>query len=229
MVTYDKGYFQSPEGAGNVSIEGLKDLHCLLEYLAPKPAEKILDVGCGLGRLAEVVSEHGSSVTGIDISRYAINQAKERYKGKERLEFICASALNMDFEGHFDKILCYHFVEHLALPDARILLRKMYGALKDEGTLVMGLPIDDGRLPRRAVHFMATRRRWQYLGHLLSYSIREIEKELVSAGFAVDEMCLLSYLGIRIPGWIPQIPLIGLPVVCADIRATKKKASENFR
>jgi 2-polyprenyl-3-methyl-5-hydroxy-6-metoxy-1,4-benzoquinol methylase len=227
VVTYNKRYFQSPEGAGNTSIEGLKDLPCLLEYLAPKPDEKILDVGCGLGRLAEVIAEHGSEVTGIDISEYAISQAKERCKGREKLEFICMDALNMDFQGHFDKIICYHFIEHLTLPDARILLRKMCSALKDGGTLVMGLPIEDGRFLRRAVHFMATRRKWQYLGHLVSYSIREIERELVSAGFAFDEICLLSYLGVKIPGWVPRISLIGLPVVCADIRATKKEASES--
>jgi 2-polyprenyl-3-methyl-5-hydroxy-6-metoxy-1,4-benzoquinol methylase len=222
VVTYDKGYFQSREGAGNASIEGLKDLHCLLQYLAPKPNEKILDVGCGLGRLAEIIAGHGSEVTGIDVSDYAIKQAKEKYKGKEQLEFICVDALAMDFEGHFDKILCYHFIEHLTLPDARILLKRMHSALKDRGTLVLGLPIDDIRMLRRAIHFMATRRRWQYLGHLVSYTMREIERELVSAGFAIDEIYLLSYLGVRLPGWIPQIPLIGLPVVCADIRATKK-------
>lgn len=222
MVTYDREYFESPEGAGNASIEGLKDLPYLLQFLAPKPDEKTLDVGCGLGRLAEVIAERGSEVVGIDVSEYAIERAKERYEGREQLQFICMDALDMDFQGCFDRIVCYHFIEHLALPDARILLKKMRNALKSQGRLVMGLPIDDGRLVRRAIHFTATRRMRKYLGHLVSFSVQEIERELVSAGFVIDEICRLSYFGIRVPGWVPQIPLIGLPTVCADIRATKR-------
>jgi len=142
MVTYTREYFQSPEGAGNASVKGLRDLPCLLRFLGPKPDEKILDVGCGLGRIAEVIAGYGLEVTGIDISEFAIEQVRERCKGRENLEFICASALDMDFEGVFDKILCYHFVGHLALPDARILLKRMHSALKDGGTLVMGLPVN---------------------------------------------------------------------------------------
>lgn len=229
MVTYDEGFFTSPDGVGQACIKGLRDLPWLLRSLAPKPDEKILDVGCGLGRLAEVIAEYGSEVTGIDISEYAIERAKEKYKGREQLEFICANALDMDFKNSFDKILCYHFIEHLTLADARILLQKMYSALKSGGTLVMGLPIDDGHLLRRCVHFVATRRKWRYLGHLVGFSVKEIERELVSAGFVVDDMCLLSYFGMRVPAWAPQISLIGLPVVCADIRATKKQASKNTK
>ena len=132
------------------------------------------------------------------------------------------SALDMDFDGYFDKVLCYHFIEHLTLPDARILLKKIHRGLKSEGTLVMGLPIDDGCFLRRAIHFMATRRRWRYLGHLVSFSIQGIEREIVSAGFSIKDVCLLSYFGIRVPGWLPQIPLIGVPVVCIDIQLSKR-------
>lgn len=221
MVTYDKGYFESPEGAAHTFIKGVEDLSYLMQFLAPKPDENILDVGCGPGRFAEVIAERGSKVIGIDISEYAIEQAKESYKGKGNLQFICMNALDMDFEGYFDKILCYHFIEHLTLPHARILLKKIHRALKSEGTLVMGLPIDDGRFSRRAIHFMATRRRWRYLGHLVSFSTQAIEREVVSAGFSINDICLLSYFGIRVPRWLPQIPLIGVPVVCADIHATK--------
>ncbi len=221
MVTYDKGYFESPDGAGHAYIKGVKDLPYLLQSLAPKPNEKILDVGCGMGRLTEVIAERGSEVVGIDISEYAIEQAKERYKGKGNLQFICLNALEMDYESQFDKVLCYHFIEHLTLPDARILLKKIHSALKSEGTLVIGLPIDDGCFLRRAVHFTATRRRYSYLGHLVSFSIRGIEKEIISAGFSINDICLLSYFGIRVPRWLPQIPLIGVPVVCIDIRAIK--------
>lgn len=52
--------------------------------------------------------------------------------------------------------------------------------------------------------------------------MKEIERELVSAGFVVGDIYMISYVGIRVPGWVPQIPLIGLPIVCADIRAITK-------
>jgi hypothetical protein len=98
----------------------------------------------------------------------------------------------------------------------------MHNALKNGGILVIGLPIDDARFLRRAVHFMATRRRYSYTGHLVSFSVPGIKREVVSAGFSINDICLLSYFGLRVPGWFPQIPLTGLPIVCVDIYATKK-------
>jgi trans-aconitate methyltransferase len=51
----------------------------VLELLAPKPGEKILDVGCGTGHLTAQIAEAGADVLGVDRSAEMIRQAKEKY------------------------------------------------------------------------------------------------------------------------------------------------------
>ncbi len=221
MVAYDKRYFESPEGAGNAFLRETRDLPYLVGALAPEPGDRILDVGCGFGRFSELMAGHGATVLGIDVSEYAIGQAKTKDNHEGRLSFSVMNALEMDFDSQFDKILCFHFVEHLTVADGRTLLRNLHRALKSGGTLVLGLPIDDGQSVRRAVHVLAKRRAWRHLGHLTSYTVRGIRTEVRSAGFAVDDVCRLSYFGLRVPAAFPQLPFLGLPVICVDIKARK--------
>ena len=41
--------------------------------------KKILDVGCGTGKLAYLISKKGGNVKGIDYSKSAIKVAKKKY------------------------------------------------------------------------------------------------------------------------------------------------------
>lgn len=84
---------------------GLADvaqLEVLLDMMALSPGERALDLGCGSGLITEYLSDRtGAAFTGLDISREAVRQARERTAGKaERLSF---EAGNMN---------------RLALPDA---------------------------------------------------------------------------------------------------------------
>ena len=49
----------------------------LVDLLAPKPGERILDVGCGTGRLTSEISRSGASVLGVDNSPAMVAQARE--------------------------------------------------------------------------------------------------------------------------------------------------------
>ena len=51
----------------------------LLELLAAKPGERILDVGCGTGHLTAQIAATGAHVVGIDASSAMIEQAREKY------------------------------------------------------------------------------------------------------------------------------------------------------
>ena len=219
---YDKEYFESPEEAGLVSLDDVKDLPYILEFLSLKPKERILDVGCGLGRFDGVIVERGAEVTGIDISEYAIEQARRRYKGRKELQFICMNALDIDYENYFDKVLCYHFIEHLTLADGRILLRKIHNALKNGGVLVIGLPINDFTLARRMLRIVAHRPKGGRPTHLVSFSIEEIKREIISAGFSITSVCPLSYSTVRLPEGVSRIPFFRQAILCADMRAIKK-------
>jgi trans-aconitate methyltransferase len=66
----------------------------VLELLAPKPNEKILDVGCGTGHLTTQIAEAGADVLGIDRSTDMIRQAKEKYPSL-RFEVMDATQINV--------------------------------------------------------------------------------------------------------------------------------------
>ena len=60
--------------AGFVAKLGLP----VLEWLAPLPGERILDLGCGDGALTVEIARAGASVVGIDSSPHMIASARER-------------------------------------------------------------------------------------------------------------------------------------------------------
>jgi trans-aconitate methyltransferase len=66
----------------------------VLELLAPKPNEKILDVGCGTGHLTSQIAEAGAEVLGIDRSAEMIRQAKEKHPTL-RFEVMDATQINV--------------------------------------------------------------------------------------------------------------------------------------
>ena len=61
----------------------------LLGLLAPKPGERILDVGCGTGQLTRAIAEVGALVIGLDNSAQMIETARNNYPD---IQFVIADA-----------------------------------------------------------------------------------------------------------------------------------------
>jgi SAM-dependent methyltransferase len=68
-----------------------------LDLLDPKPGERILDVGCGDGRLTKKIAERGATVTGIDDSLDMIRAAHEH-----GVDALVVDAADMHFSAEFD-------------------------------------------------------------------------------------------------------------------------------
>jgi ubiquinone/menaquinone biosynthesis C-methylase UbiE len=59
--------------------ESLEDLHASVAHaLAVQPGDRALDLGCGTGRVAELMAPSGATVVGIDLAPGLIETAKER-------------------------------------------------------------------------------------------------------------------------------------------------------
>ena len=73
----------------------------LIQLLAPKVGEQILDLGCGTGHLSHQISLSGAKVTGLDRSSAMIEQARKNYP---ELHFLAADAASFQFAERFDAV-----------------------------------------------------------------------------------------------------------------------------
>lgn len=73
----------------------------LIELLAPRPGERILDLGCGTGHLTSQLALAGASVVGLDHSPAMIEQARRNYPD---LQFVLGDAAHFGFAEPFDGV-----------------------------------------------------------------------------------------------------------------------------
>ena len=90
----------------------LKECQTVLQWLDPKPRERILDIGCGDGFYDRKIAKHGAKVVGIDISTKGLETARHK-NAVEGVEFHHMNAEELDFpEGSFDKVVSFCVIEH---------------------------------------------------------------------------------------------------------------------
>jgi SAM-dependent methyltransferase len=71
-----------------------------------KNAKKILDMGCGTGKHAELLCNKDYTVHGIDLSEDMLKIAKDRRKGKEKqLSFSHSNIQNLSLDKKFDVVI----------------------------------------------------------------------------------------------------------------------------
>jgi trans-aconitate methyltransferase len=106
----------------------------LVDLLAPQNAERILDLGCGTGDLAQHIAASGAFVTGVDASPAMITAAREKYPA---LQFAVADVLTMNFSEPFDAIFSNAMLHWVKSWDAARAISRMFAALKPGGRLVL--------------------------------------------------------------------------------------------
>jgi trans-aconitate 2-methyltransferase len=106
----------------------------LIGLLAPRPGERILDVGCGTGQLTAQIAASGAEVIGIDSSPAMIAEARKNHPG---LNFEAMDAGRITYDGWFHAVFsnaALHWVR-----DAGAAAAGMAHALKPGGRLVVEL------------------------------------------------------------------------------------------
>ena len=97
------------------------------------PAARVLDVGCGVGDLAERLSVERPdlSIVGVDASRRMIERARSRER--PNLSFQVGRAEHLDFREEFDVVIssaCLHWVD---ATEHEAVLKGVYRALRTGG------------------------------------------------------------------------------------------------
>lgn len=110
-------------------------LRNILEFLAPKKNEMILDVGSGGGSYARKIGER-CTVVAMDLSRGAIESARESMRELQTAFFIVSDVTQLPIkEQSIDSILCMDVIEHLRHVDRSI--GEMTRVLKHRGKIAI--------------------------------------------------------------------------------------------
>lgn len=104
----------------------------LLALLAPKPGERIVDLGCGTGHLARRIAGAGATVVGLDQSESMVAQARQNYPD---LTFVVGDARDFRFDEPFDAIFSNAVLHWVSPPEKAA--ECMARALKQGGRLVL--------------------------------------------------------------------------------------------
>jgi trans-aconitate methyltransferase len=103
----------------------------LIELLAPKQGEKILDLGCGTGDLAKKLYDRGVDMVGVDKSQNMISQALSKYP---HINFMVRDVTNLGYYLEFDAIFSNATLHWVKQP--KQALHCIYQSLKPGGRFV---------------------------------------------------------------------------------------------
>ncbi|MEW6357969.1 MAG: class I SAM-dependent methyltransferase [Planctomycetota bacterium] len=113
----------------------MAQLQGLLDALRLDKGRRVIELGCGNGRIAEYISDlTGTHITGVDLSEEGIRRAKARTKGKaDRLRFLHANINDFNFKkGSFDVLIA---VDTLYFIDMATVIGRARKALADGGQM----------------------------------------------------------------------------------------------
>ena len=105
------------------------------DFFVEKGMKNILIPGIGYGRNAQVFRENRMLVTGIEISKTAIEMAKKHYGADMRIYH--GSVTNMPFDNKkYDGIFCYALIHLLDENERKKLIRDCYKQLSENGYMI---------------------------------------------------------------------------------------------
>lgn len=106
-------------------MKSLHDINPLrLSYInekSPLKDKKIIDIGCGGGILSESMAKLGGMITGIDMSKEAIQVAKlHQHESGTKVDYFVSTAEDFaaNHPGAFDVVTCLEMLEHVPDPSS---------------------------------------------------------------------------------------------------------------
>lgn len=204
----------------------------ILNWYKFKPDSSVLEIGCGMGAITNVLCDECKDVTAVELSRKRATATLLRCREKENLEIIVGNLNDIEFEKKFDYITLIGVLEYQGTYTESTnpymdFLVKIKQLLKPDGKLLVaienqyglkywcGMPEDHVGIPFEGIN--------QY---------RDVERGVRTfSKTALDT--LIKKVAFIIPIFIIHIPDYKLPTVIysQDVLPSKKDTinSENFR
>lgn len=162
-----------------------------------KNGAKLLDVGCGGGALAQLVSQDKQyvSVYGCDISKQAIAYAKKNRSKKINFRVIKDKKIPFK-KNYFDICVCFDVLEHV--PDDKQFLNEIYRVLKPGGSFYLVVPCENQMFTytwlfqKLRIGNKLTNRYWGHIHPEYTYSY--IKHMVTKTGFSIASTTYSEHL-----------------------------------
>jgi SAM-dependent methyltransferase len=82
-------------------------------------SERVLEIGCGIGRITRALAARASSVVGIDVSAEMVERGREALAGVDNLELVVGNGRDLSQfpDGAFDAVYSFIVFQHIPDPD----------------------------------------------------------------------------------------------------------------
>jgi cyclopropane-fatty-acyl-phospholipid synthase len=137
-MTYSSAIFSSTKDT--LEEAHSRKIHALLDRLQLEPGQRLLEIGCGWGSLAEIAArDYGVEVVGLTLSleqkAYAVARMKAAGLGKVSIELVDYR----DVQGEFDAVASVEMVEAVGQDYWPAYLQTIARVLKPEGRAALQL------------------------------------------------------------------------------------------
>jgi SAM-dependent methyltransferase len=117
--------------------QGEKDLDTLLEAVGASltAGDRVLDIGCGVGRLTRVAAARAAHVTGIDISAEMVDQARANLSAMDNVEFVVGDGTSLRPlpDGGFSAVISLVVFQHIPDPQVTLAYVREMGRVMQPG------------------------------------------------------------------------------------------------
>jgi SAM-dependent methyltransferase len=124
-------------------LEGKPDDRQLLDNFAAalQDAGPCVDLGCGPGHVSRYLAERGLDISGIDISKNMVKQARKLNPG---LKFSTGDMQRLDVEdNHWAAIVSFYSIIHTPLEELVTTLLEFHRVLEPGGALLLAFHMDE--------------------------------------------------------------------------------------
>ena len=130
---------------GRVQIDGFAGL---LKEHGLSFGERVLDFGCGVGRLTNALAEQAAEAVGVDIAESMIEQAERLNQYPGRVRFLSYDGTALPFaDASFDSAISIIVLQHVRHPVQIACLLELQRVVRPGGTLVVQIPSPKPDMP----------------------------------------------------------------------------------
>ena len=116
--------YRDPESEARFWAGGEGDLDSLLTQtdIEVRPTDRVVEIGCGVGRLTRVLSERAADVKALDVSAEMLQLAREHNGELANVEWVHGDGVSLTGipDGHADLVVSHVVFQHI--PDPQITL-----------------------------------------------------------------------------------------------------------